>query len=804
MWAWLAGKLLRNRTLVLSILVLLTLYFGYRARNLEISYGLPKLLPDHDSTSIAYEKFKENFGREGIVYIIGIEKDPLKDLHLFNAWRSLGLKLNAIDGIDTVVSVTNNIFTVVKNTEEKKFEIKPIVTSLLETSEELDSIRTQIHSLPFYKNRLYNDSSNVSLMYVTLDSTIFNSESRNFLVDNVMATVAGFEEAENIKLHISGLPFIRTIISKIIRSEMGMFVFLAFLVTALILFIFFRSPAPVLISLFVVITGVVWSVGIMGMLDYKITILTSLIPPLIIVIGVPNCIFLINKYHREYRNHENQAKSLTRVIQKVGAATLMTNATTAVGFATFIPADTAVLREFGIVSSINILAIFFISLIIIPICLSYIRPPKEKHTRHLERTWISGFINKILFLVSSKRRWIYVAAAVLFFFSVIGISKIEITGNLVDDLPENHVVLEDLRFFETNFKGVMPFEVLIDAQKPGLAIKDHTLKKIEQFQEMMSEYPQFSNPLSIVEGIKFTKQAFYGGNPEKYELINNQEKAFFKPYVEGNSNNNEWMTSIIDTAKQVTRISYHMADVGTKELEALVNEIRPKTDSIFNPEKYSVNFTGSSMVFLKGTTYLVKSLFVSLAIALVLIGAIMASMFASSRMVIISMATNLFPLCLTAALMGYLGIGIKPSTILVFSIAFGISVDDTIHFLAKYRQELRTRNFNIGESVRVALKDAGVSMAYTSIILFFGFSVFISSDFGGTKAMGLLVSFTLMVAMLSNLILLPSFLLTLEKAITTRAFQEEPLLQIFDEEEDIEEEQLQIKKTTVPATELKD
>ena len=792
-WANIAKLILGNRIPILAALITLTAYMGYQAQYTKVSYGLPRLLPETDSTDIAYTKFKERYGDENLYVIIGIKKNPLKDLNLYNAWHELGNSLKKLEGVDTVLSITR-IQKIVKDSKEKKFTLTSVIATPPRNYAELDSVREEILKWPFYEGILYNPKTDANLMALTINRKIFNSDKQEKFIAKVVAEAERFSSENDIKVYCSGLSYIRSSITRLIKKELKMFVLMSLAVTILILFFFFRSIKPVMVSMSVVACGVAWSLGTMVVLGYEISILTAIIPPLIIVIGVPNCIYLINKYHYDYRESGNKMLALIRVIQKVGKATFMTNATTAMGFVTFTFTDSAILKEFGVVTSINIMMLFLISIIVMPISFSYLNPPKEKYTKHLDRNFITRVVKYLISLVTYHRKAVYITTIVLVVAAFFGVSMIVTTGNIVDDLPNDHKIPADLRFFEEHFNGIMPFEITIDAKKPGFATKDHTLKKINKLQKLLREYDVLSKPVSLVDGIKFLKQGFYNGNPKKYALINRQEKIFFKPYLDKATGSKSWLNAFVDSTKQHTRISAQVADIGTIRMDSLIKDLKPKIDSIFNPAKYEVNLTGSSITFLAGTNYLVKNLFVSLVIAIFLIACIMALLFASFRMIAVSLITNLIPLLLTAAVMGFYDIHLKPSTILVFSIAFGISVDDTIHFLAKYRQELKVSGMNIKEAVLAALKETGVSMIYTSIILFFGFSVFMSSVFGGTMALGVLVSFTLLTAMLANLVLLPAFLLSMDKALTTKAFKSEPLLQIYDEEEDIELDDLEIRK----------
>ncbi len=794
MWEFIARIILRNRIPILVLLALITGFMVYMAKYVEVDRGFPKILPEDSDTFIQHEDFKKIFNEEdGSAIVLGVNSEELFEVKNFNAWYELGNDLRAIDGIDSVFSVAH-LYNLHKSDTAKRFEVRPIVNGPLASQTQVDSVKEVIQNLPFYHDLLYNDSAKASAMVLVIDPAVFNSEDRKPMMKKLIARADQFGQ-QYLTVHYSGFPYIRSMITILMESELGMFIVLAALITSIILYIFFRSFKVVVFTMLVVGVAVAWSFGFFGILGYKLTVLMAIIPPLLIVIGVPNCIFLLNKYQREYSLHGNKIKALTRMIQKIGNATFLTNTTTAMGFATFIFTQSRIMVEFGISASINIMTVFLVSLLLIPIVFSFLPPPKAKHTKHLEKKWINNTVEKLVGIVTGYRTMVYLTTVALIVVSIFGIRQMKVSGNFVEDVPRDHQVYKDLMFFENGFNGVMPFEIVIDTRKEGHATKSSNLKKLEKLQELLGEYTQFSRSLSIADGMKFAKQAFYNGNPKKYKLVGGNEKSFIAPYLQGNNGEEEqsMMRNFVDTARQKTRVSVAVQNMDAYDMKSLLADVSPKIDSIFTPDKYDVTITGGSIVYMRSTEYLVQNLFISLGLAIFIIALIMAVLFRSFRMVAASFIPNLVPLVFTAAIMGYFGIPIKPSTILVFSIAFGISVDDTIHYLAKYRQELKAREWDIKGSVLNALRETGVSMIYTSVVLFFGFGIFMASQFGGTFAIGVLVSVTLLVAMLANLVLLPSLLLSLEKAITTKAFKE-PLLEIIDEEEDIELEDLEVQE----------
>jgi hypothetical protein len=783
-WEPVARLILRNKIGILIGIAAVTVFFGLQWDKMRFTYTEANLLPDDNEINLKYNAFLEIFGEEGNLIVLGVKDSTLFTIEKLNAWNKLSDDFKGYDEVETAIGL-KDLQKLVKNETKKQFDLIPFIKDSITTSTQIELLQKQLfEQYPFYDNFLFNKETKTIRSAIYLHKEIVNSEVRkDFVFDKLIPKIKAFENAYNLKVHVSGMPYVRTLSSQNIIDEIGLFIMGALGVTSLIFFFFFRSFRATFISIVVVLIGVMWTFGIIGILEYEITVLTALIPPLIIVIGIPNCIFLINKYQHEVQKHGNKAKSLQRVITKIGNATLMTNVTTASGFATFIFTNSKLLREFGTVASLSILAIFIICLLTIPIIYSFLPLPKDKHLEHLNKRWINRFVDWTERMVKQKRITIYVTSVILLVASIIGIYQIKISGSLLEDMPQKTTFFKDIRFFEEEFNGIMPLEIMVDTKRKKGVMKLATLKKMNDFEDFIIDIPQLSKPMSVVSLVKYSKQAYYNGNPKYYQLPTSQENSFILSYAKNSSSNIDLLKNFVDSTGQYARITTFMKDSGIEKMDRIEEDLQSKIDKVFPKDKFDVTLTGKAYLFQKGTKYLVNNLILSLSLAVLLISLFMAYMFRSFRMIIISLIPNLIPLLITAGLMGYLGVPIKPSTILVFSIAFGISVDDTIHFLAKYRQELLANHWKIRKSVYAALRETGVSMFYTSIVLFFGFSVFIISNFGGTVALGALVSATLLFAMLSNLLLLPSLLLSLERSIANKEVLKEPNFNIIPEED---------------------
>jgi len=704
--------------------------------------------------------------------VMGLQTDKLFEQVNFNDYIALSDQIKKIKGVEAVISISSASNLIKKDSSQKLKAIQIFPDRRL-SQNEIDSCKKIFFSLPFYQGLLYNGQSNTFVMAINVNREIMNSAERNIVVGNIAKPCIEYGNKHGMEVHLSGPPLIRTNMATKVATEMKWFLSGFVILSAFILLLFFRSISTMLLSLAVVIVGVIFSLGSIELLGYKISILNALIPPLIVVIGVPNCIYFLNKFHTSFNDKGDKRIALIDMIRKMGIVTLFCNIAAAIGFGVFALTKSAILKEFGIVAGINIMLLFFISFILIPVVLSYLPVPKKRHMRYLENKWLSAILDKLEVWTLHHQKFIYVTTAIVLGISVMGIFRLHSEAFIVDDLPKTDKIYTDLKFFEKNFNGVMPLEIVVDTKrKNGLKINSlQTFEKIDSLSNYLSKHPDIGKPISVIEGLKFVRQAYYDGDSASFAMPNQFDIAFLAPYLSTKSADStskknsltKLMRSFIDSNNQQTRITVNMADVGTKRLPVILNDIEKKSHQLFDSTKYSIELTGSSVTFLEGGIFIINGLKESILWAFLLIAVCMLYLFKSFRILICSLIPNTIPLVITAGVMGWTGVPLKPSTVLVFSIALGIAIDITIRFLVNYKQELENSGADEKQTVINTIHSTGISIIYTSLVLITGFAIFCFSNFGGTKALGWLTSLTLIMATLTNLIFLPTLLISLAR-----------------------------------------
>ena len=767
MWYRLGVVLLKYRVLFLAFLMISTCFMGWHASKVQLSYEFSKAIPTDHPAYLEYQSFRRHFGEEGNLLLLGIQADSMFRLSFFTSFQLWQQSLRKINGVEDVWSAASAM-QIQKDTALEKLTATSIFSDSIKTQTGLDAAAAMFKNIPFYNHLFYNANTRVYLIGVRVDKKFINSKERNRVVQDIMANAEAFEKLHSTDVYMSGLPLVRTVMSTRIADEMKLFLVLSVIFSAIILLFFFRSFSAMFLSMLVVAIGVIWSIATIVLLGYKITLLTALIPPLIVVIGIPNCIYFLNKYHLEYKKTGHQQTSLLNMISKMGIVTLFCNIAAAIGFAVFALTKSAILKEFGVVAGINIMVLFLISFIMIPAVLSFLKPPKRRHIRYLENAYLNRWLMRVERWVFVHPKTVYGVSGLIMIAAVLGILRLKSVGYIVDDLPKNDVLYTDLKFFEKHFGGVMPLEIVVDTKKKmGVTRNLSNLKKIDALVQYLNERPEIGKPIAITEGLKLVRQAYYEGDSSMYALPGDFDLPFLSGYLQNRkdsssakSNVSKLLNGFTDSLRQKARISVTMADVGTAQLPLLLRDIRSKTEEIFgkDDQKAEITLTGTTVTFLEGSRFIINGLKESIFWAFILIAITMLYLFRSLRIVVSSLIPNIIPLAITAGVMGWVGVPLKPSTVLVFSVALGISIDVTIRFLINYKQELPHYDGKMIPTIKQTIQQTGISIIYTSLVLVAGFIVFCFSGFGGTQALGWLTSLTLFISMIANLVILPVLL----------------------------------------------
>ena len=760
----LSNFIINNRNIFLILILSYTLFMGYMSQFVKFNYDFSQTVPDTDEDMMYYNDFKKTFGEDGNVFAVGLKDSSIFNIEKFTLYKDYIKSLESIEGVNGVLGLPT-LQILEKNKENKNFTFKELFSPFPTSQKHLDSILSIAKNQKFYDNKITNQDNALTLL-ITINKKVLNSKKRDDLMKSLIIKSSLFESESNIKLHYAGLPYSRYMMAESVKQELSMLLLVSLIVTSIILFIFFRSYDTVIVPIIIIGIVVVWVFGTLSLLGYKITLLTGLLPPLIVVIGIPNCVYMLNYYHFSIEKIKDKKEALLNVIRTIGLITFITNLTTAVGFLVLATTDIKILTEFGIVAGINVIATFFVSIFLLPSIYLVLPAPKSEQTSYLNYSFIKYLINSFINISFNYRRPVFILSSIIVSVSIYGLTKIKSVSYLIDDVPSESPLMKDLKFFEKNFSGVMPLEIVVDSKMKKGVQNLNLLKKVNELENFLMDKDYVSSPISLVSFIKASRQAYYNNNSAYYSLPNNRDKNFILRYIsdgyQNNASNENISKSFVDSLGQKLRISLNVADLGSFKLDSIVNNVfRPEINKVFKNSKAEVRLTGTTLTFIKGINFLIENLLQSMLLAFFIISVIMSLLFKNFKMVIISLIPNLIPLIFAGGIMGFFGIPLKPSSALVFSIVFGISVDYSIHFLAKFKNELINNSIQI--SITNTIKQTGKSMIFTSFILFFGFIIFAFSNFGGTIVLGVLTSIILFVAMITNLTLLPSIILRFYK-----------------------------------------
>ncbi|MEM9722362.1 MAG: MMPL family transporter [Bacteroidota bacterium] len=749
--------ILKNRRYLFIAICLLTLFMVYGLSFLRIDFSFDSFYPKEDPEYKYYEAYQELFSEEqNFVIQIAVES-PHKDVFNRSFVQRIDSMFDAMEqlsGVDSMFSATN------ANYVRKRglgFSQKPYFE--YDTEEALKKSQKRILKDSTLLGFLVTNDLKHLCGFIIITPELFDAPERDVLHDELvdMLDKSGFEYV------ITGIPVIRTRYTQKLAQELIMFVSISVVLIVLVLFLMYRNLWGIIIPVLVILSSLLWITGTMGWGGQPINLINNLLIPIIFVVGMSDVIHLITKYLDEMNGGISQEEAMKRTLDEIGLATFLTSVTTAIGFASLMVSRIPPIREFGFYASIGVLFTYVISIVILPNAIMRLPADRFLRAKSLENhpiwhrllSWVYG-------ITTRKPKWVLTISALIIASCLALTTQISLDTYLLEDIGRRDPIRKSMEFFEAQSAGLRPFEMAIEVEE-GKNIADlAVLKEMEKIQNFLQQEGYFSPFLSPVS-LFSQANSFYNGNLKRYRRLPSDQGTVDEilSFIQLNDNSN-LLHKVMNQEKGIARMSARMPDVGTGKFSDLTERLDTFIASSCDTTLFSYHITGHAYLTDGNLLYLRRSLLGGLGIAFIVIGIIMGLLFKSWRMLLISMVPNIIPLIITGGIMGLMGIKLTASTAIVFVISFGIAVDDTIHFLTRYKLE-RNLGKSQSEAIRETILGTGKAVIITSLVLMSGFVLLLASDFGGTFNTGLFTALTIIFAMLADLFLLPIFIALIDK-----------------------------------------
>lgn len=754
MRAWTAF-LLRGRYAWLILVGMGSVFMAWHAQKVEIVQDFIKVVPEDDEDYQAYRAFQKEFGDDAATLVVGFTVPSTAPQRYWMGLKALTDTLVRLTGVRRVFGLPTAVHLRWQN---GRFE-----TELLPLPKDSASWASLRHAHPLYFRLLWDSTGQSTLLFIQIDSLTLHSKAKHTLIRQIEAISRLWAAQEGVSVHFAGVPYLRHYVKQFLPTELWLFTAASLGLTVLALWSYFRSWYAAVFPVVLLGLASLWTVGIIGLYGFKLTLLTALLPPVIIILGIPPSIYMLSDYHRFYVAKGNKVAAIQEMLSQLGLVTLMIHGNTALGFLTLYLTNVVPLQEFGLVAFWGTMATYFLTILLLPSFFMILPEPRERDLRHLTNRWLVRFAYWIGKTVERRRGWIYGITGGLFLVGWGGVLRLKAVSYMADDLPSEAEVRRDQAFFERCYGGTMPFEIVLEAKQPQGLRRIRTLRMLAALQDSLARYPELARSLSIADLVKAARQSLWGGTPQAYRLPQPEELPILLRALRAQERSVPLLGTLVDSAYQRTRITTFVKDIGSLEMPRLLSQLRKDIEATFGEEAALVRITGTTLIFLKAIDYLIENLIWSLLATFLLVALQMFLLYGSFRIMLISMGVNLLPLFLVAGLMGYIGLPLKPSTALIYEMAFGIVVDSAIHFLSSYQWYYRRHPIPARAAI-VSIHHTGALIAYTSFVLLMGFGIFIFSSFGSSQSLGILTGISLLIGFFSNTLLLPALLITFRQA----------------------------------------
>jgi len=737
--------ILNHPKVILSILAAITLVLGTFLPKVKMDFSIEQLFSQNDPVINRFLNFREEFdGVDNRIFLLYESDDPFsyKNLELN---KKMVYAFENIEGVSKVTSLTNiELFT-----EGGEYLLSPVYENIPKSIDSLNIAKERIISSDLLKNYLISEDGKVAAILIEVSDSFNEHESRESIVKQIDELQLGTDWT----WHQTGLPIIRTRYVQYMIADNITFLIPVLSMLILLLSLLFRSLVGLALPLIVVLLTIIWTLGFMTATGITINIISYIIPTLLMVVGISDSVHFLVKYYKTLHLLGDKREALTQSLQKIGTAIFLTSITTAIGFGALSMVNIEIVKEFGIFTAMGVFFAFIITVLFIPSSLMLLgKTPKTKLEAY-SRGYRVKIVKKLITIVRGHPKKIIFTGITITIIGFFGALQINPHSKLLDDLRPGNTLLEDMRLAEDRMGSVLPVEIIItvDENENFQDIQDvAVISFTDELASYISKIPEIGKVVSVSDYLKAINQAMNDGDKSFYQVPLSREiiSQYMLLY-------DSEFNSLINSDLTKLRIASQIKDIDSRRSAEIEKELNTYIASVI-PEGISAEVTGTAFLALRTNNYLVKNLLGSFLVALIIITFLMIVLFRSVKMAFISILPNIIPMMVMAAVLGFLQIPLRPATAMTFAVAFGIAVDDTLHYLIRYRMELSKQHYR--QANDSTMLGTGIAMMSTTAILSAGFLVLILSQFTPTVEFGMLSVITIVTALIGDLTFLPALL----------------------------------------------
>ncbi|TVR77730.1 MAG: hypothetical protein EA412_10255 [Chitinophagaceae bacterium] len=737
----------KGRKWIVFIYLLISVVAGFYALRINVVYDFEAFFPSTDTDYAFYRDFREQFEPDDNVLFVAFNREEgLYNQEFLQETKLITEELKTLPHVLSVISL---------HTIQRPLQTPLGLTSIsalnIDRPERYSSDSLKIAGDPIVNGKLISEDATTLNIVLETEQFLTQEQAEN-LNDSLFALLE--KKAPHLKWHVAGRANIQTVFVRKQLEEMQKYILISAVIVLLALYLIFRSIRLTIIAFTSVIIALVIFMGILGFFRVPLDFMSTLFPIIMLIVGMSDMVHILSAYTDGVYKGDDRKVIVKRILKEIGTALLLTSITTSIGFLSLQSSQIEPIRNFGLLAALGVFIAFLVTITFSTSCLLLLNDKKMKSRWRLIRR-LEALALRVNGISISHEKKILGVGLILLLIGFYGISTISTDARLKSDLPANERITDDFEFYEEKLGGFRPLELaLIPAE--GKKTDDYrTALEIEKVTRYLRAHPDFSGIISPVDIYKSLHRAHNGDRNSFFHLPGDENT--FERYKRLAANFPKGLGVVQTKDRDIARLSGKMEDVGSYKAKELMQQFDNWFNENIDIELLSYRFTGNGVLFDNNNQYLIKSLLSGLGLAFLVVSVLMAFLFRSFKMVLISLIPNVFPLILTAAFMGFAGVVLDAPTSIIFAIAFGIAVDDTIHFLSRFKLNLAS-GMPVHRAVQNMMRVTGKAVGLTTIILFMGFMVLTTSDYDSTFKVGLLISITLAIAFIADLFIVPVLL----------------------------------------------